>query len=146
MTAKNRFIKEEPNQDAIRDFNNSYLFEGNENNKMRYDPFDPGNWIMFSKLLLKIMPIREAVVLSFLYNVKRISGTSVQIKRNGWFHCSTKLLEQDSTLSTDQQRRAIKTLIKMGVVDAKMGGNPPKRFVRIDYQKLDELLAAKLEE
>lgn len=92
--------------------------------------FDGGHWFLVRKDLFGIMELEEAVVLSFLCNIGGIEG-------GDWFRCSSLLVCQELHITPRVQERLMKKMYRSGWIQWRQRGQPAKRELYIDYEKID---------
>jgi len=57
-----------------------------------------------------------------------------------WLYKTVKELEEETTLTPKEQIGAIKVCVKLGFIEIKRKGIPPKRYFRIDMDKIVEFM------
>lgn len=100
-----------------------------------------GRFLRWREDFRDFLTIHENTMLAYLMNYA--SGLDLIIyKRNadGWFFCPAPTIMADLRISNDGQRRAIQGLRKKKIVEMKQKGNPARRHLRIDYQRILDLL------
>jgi ribosomal protein S19E (S16A) len=112
-------------------------------NKNSHQLFDPGRWCQFCYDLLLIVPALEAIVLSHLIGIARLEETEGRTRQE-WFRCSFKKVAIKLNMTGYQQRRVLKDLEEMGYVGRKMRGNPAKRWMSIDTDKIEADVRSKM--
>jgi hypothetical protein len=58
----------------------------------------------------------------------------------GWFYQSQRRLEQQTGLGPDAQRKAVRLLVRLGVLETDRRGVPAKLYYRVNLQELVALL------
>lgn len=89
-----------------------------------------GNYISVNKSLIKAFGLEEAVIFGELcseYDYWKDQGKLV----DDMFYCTTDKLEKNTALSEYQQRKAIKKLEEMGVIQTELKGMPATRHFKI---------------
>lgn len=95
--------------------------------------FADGTWFRFPCVFLRMMEINEAVLLAYLINHSSV----VMAHRNkGWFYCHWKRIEEDLNMHQRTQSRTVAALLKTGFIKTKYGGNPSRRFLKIQTLRL----------
>lgn len=88
-----------------------------------------GNYFLFFRNYLDILPLTLTVFLQHLINIGQ-----VKTKENGWFVCTTKELEKSMKYSDFNQVKMLRKLIDMGYVKTKRSKSiPPKRMVKVNF-------------
>ena len=91
-------------------------------------------FLIVNKELAKQVGLKAAVLLSDL-----ISKEEYFISKgmtDGWFFNTAKNIESDTSLTSHQQRKAIKNLKDLGVIETKVVGIPAKQHFKIIENKL----------
>ena len=95
-------------------------------------------FIVLNKELANRIGLKEAVLLADL-----ISKEEYFIENgmtDGWFFNTESNIEKDTTLTSYQQRKCIKTLKKEGLIEVKRMGIPAKQFFKINEQLVVKFL------
>lgn len=95
-------------------------------------------FIVLNKHLAKSIGLKEAILLADLISKEEYfiaNGMS-----DGWFFNTEANIEDDTTLSAYQQRKAVKTLKKIGILETKRKGVPAKQFFKINEQLVIKFL------
>lgn len=102
---------------------------------------NPANTIGANRFLAHAIGSTEAVIYSALLAKSAYYEERGMIS-DGWFFSTAADLEESTTFSEKQQRRAIDKLIKAGLIRLERRGMPAKRYFQIGSSKtLEELLA-----
>lgn len=107
-----------------------------------FELINPANTIGANRFLAHAIGASEAVIYSALLAKSVYYGERGMIS-DGWFFSTVADLEESTTFSEKQQRRAIDKLIKAGLIRSERRGMPAKRFFKIseDLDKLKEIIA-----
>ena len=97
------------------------------------------NYIPLNKQLIKIFGIEEALILGELCSEYEYWVKEDKLK-DDMFFCSVSKLEEHTTLSEYQQRKAIKKLEDIGIIKTVLKGVPATRYFCIDENKLFSFL------
>lgn len=97
--------------------------------------FADGGWFRFPKRFLAILDATEALVLAYLCNQANVAMDHDRYE-NGWFFCSAKKMEKDIFFNRFAQIRLVNKLAAKGYVKTKRQGQPPKRWIKINYKFL----------
>jgi len=114
--------------------------------------YSPGQWFMFPKTFLLILPAADAINLSYLINHEdKINSNreSKGLKPRQWFYCLARQFWRDLYYSPVGASKAIARLKKLGYVETKNGSTPTKTFVRnlrINYFKIRKDIDRKYDE
>jgi len=98
--------------------------------------FRPGEWISFPLVLLDIMDMADAVYLSFLISHQRRCSEDPR----EWVYLKKSSICAHLRVSNQQQKRHLRYLRELEVISQEMRGIPPKRYVRIEWRNLCDLL------
>lgn len=98
-----------------------------------------GFWLV-NKRLVKTIGLEETLLLSDLLAKYTYFSDKNELDRNGFFFNTRENIEEDTTLTPYQQRKAITKLKKLGLVKTKEQGLPKKTYYKIDIQKVYDLL------
>lgn len=103
---------------------------------------NPANTIGANRFLAHAIGAAEAVIYSALLAKSAYYEERGMIS-DGWFFSTVADLEESTTFTEKQQRRAIDKLMKAGLIRSERRGMPAKRFFKISEaaDKLGELLA-----
>ena len=91
-------------------------------------------FLVLNKELAKKIGLKEAIMLADL-----ISKEEYFISKgmtDGWFFNTAKNIEEDTCLTSHQQRKAIKNLKDLGIIETKVVGIPAKQHFKIIENKL----------
>lgn len=101
--------------------------------------YSPGTWIQYKVSMPRTLGSIECSV--FLCYLVGISHMTKCIERNdGWFYRISVRVEADTTITAANQCKHIKHLERLGVLATKLQGIPSKRYFRINYPRLHELV------
>lgn len=107
-----------------------------------FELVNPANTIGANRFLAHAIGAAEAVIYSALLAKSAYYEERGMIS-DGWFFSTVADLEESTTFSEKQQRRAIDKLIKAGLIRSERRGMPAKRFFKIieNLDKLKEMIA-----
>ena len=91
-------------------------------------------FIVLNKQLARQVGLKEAVLLADLISKEEYFIANGMT--DGWFFNTAKNIETDTCLTSHQQRKAIKTLKDLGIIEAKVVGIPAKQHFKINTNKL----------
>lgn len=102
---------------------------------------NPANTIGANRFLAHAIGSTEAVIYSALLAKSAYYDERGMIS-DGWFFSTAADLEESTTFSEKQQRRAIDKLIKAGLIRSERRGMPAKRYFQIgELRALEKLIA-----
>lgn len=102
------------------------------------------NFIPVNKFLVKKLGLEEAIILCQLITEYTYYINHDMLK-DGMFYCTVSKLEEATTLSEYQQRKAIKNLEKSGVLKTELKGIPAVRYFYIVEDKILSFLTSSSE-
>ena len=91
-------------------------------------------FIVLNKELARQVGLKEAVLLADLISKEEYFMSNGIT--DGWFFNTAKNIESDTSLSSHQQRKAIKNLKDLGIIETKVVGIPAKQHFKIIENKL----------
>ena len=92
-------------------------------------------FLVVNKELAKQIGLNETVLLADLISKEQYFIDNKQLNE-GWFFNTAKNIEVDTTLTSHQQRKAIKNLKSLGIIETKLKGIPAKQYFKIKEIKL----------
>ena len=102
-------------------------------------------FIVLNKELARQVGLKEAILLADLISKEEYFIANGMID-DGWFFNTAKNIEKDTSLTSHQQRRAIKHLKSLGIIETKVVGIPAKQHFKIIENKLLSYLTTSCEE
>lgn len=94
-----------------------------------------GNYIAVNRTVIRAIGLHEAVIIGELASEAMQWAKDGKLE-DGWFYSKCEKLEYKTGLSAHLQRDALKVLEELGVIEVKYKGMPRKRFVRISFVAL----------
>ena len=91
-------------------------------------------FIVLNKELARQVGLKEAVLLADLISKEEYFIANGMT--DGWFFNTAKNIEKDTCLTSHQQRKAIKNLKDLGIIETKVVGIPAKQNFKIIQNKL----------
>ena len=91
-------------------------------------------FIVLNKELARQVGLKEAVLLADLISKEEYFIANGMT--DGWFFNTAKNIESDTSLTSHQQRKAIKHLKSLGIIETKVVGIPAKQHFKIIENKL----------
>ena len=92
-------------------------------------------FLVVNKELAKQIGLHEVVLLADLISKEQYFIDNNQLNE-GYFFNTAKNIQADTTLTSHQQRKAIKKLKKLGIIETKLVGIPAKQHFKIMTNKL----------
>ena len=98
------------------------------------------NYFVLNKNLVKILGIETAFFLSVL-----VEADEMLADDDGWFYQTSPNIEEITGLSNHKQNKCIEQLISLGVLLQENKGMPMKRYFKLNYEKVLEILNTSIE-
>jgi hypothetical protein len=95
-----------------------------------------GNFFSVFRSWLPALTAVEAMVVGHLLNVGKSKTTS-----NGWIMATKPFLRDGLGLSADDQQAVIDSLGDKGILEVVFKGEPARRHLRINLERLEQLIA-----
>lgn len=92
-------------------------------------------FLVVNKELAKQIGLNETVLLADLISKEQYFIDNNQLNE-GWFFNTAKNIQADTTLTSHQQRKAIKNLKSLGIIETQLIGIPAKQHFKIIENKL----------
>ena len=92
-------------------------------------------FLVVNKELAKQIGLNEVVLLADLISKEKYFIDNKQLNE-GWFFNTAKNIQDDTTLTSHQQRKAIKNLKSLGIIETQLIGIPAKQHFKIIENKL----------
>lgn len=96
------------------------------------------NYYVLNKQIVKSLGIETAFMLTTL-----IEASDGLANEDGWFYKTSPSLGEETGLSNHKQSKIIEELIKLGILEQENKGMPMKRYFRINFNKIEELVFKK---
>jgi len=96
-------------------------------------------FIVLNKQLAKQVGLKEAVLLADLISKEEYFIANGMT--DGWFFNTEANIERDTTLTSYQQRKVLKTLKKYQIIETKRKGIPAKQYFKINEANLLKILS-----
>lgn len=93
------------------------------------------NYYVLNKQIIKTLGIESTFLLTAL-----IEASDGLAGENGWFYKTAPSLEEETGLSKHKQSNIIDELIRLEILEQENKGMPMKRFFRINFKKIEELV------
>jgi hypothetical protein len=101
-------------------------------------------FIMVNKGLAKTVGLNAAVIYGELvstYTYWKENNGLTEHEGKMWFYCTIEDLEEKTTLKRDAQDKAIRALVKEGLIEVKRFGLPAKRYFHVTDKYIEILFA-----
>jgi uncharacterized phage protein (TIGR02220 family) len=96
------------------------------------------SYFVLNKQIIKAIGIEAGFLLTTL-----IEASDGLANEDGWFYKTAPSLEEETGLSNHKQSKIIEELTKLGILEQENKGMPMKRYFRINFQKIEELVFKK---
>ena len=96
------------------------------------------SYFVLNKQIVKAIGIEAGFLLTTL--IEASDGLS---NEDGWFYKTAPSLEEETGLSNHKQSKIIEELTKLGILEQENKGMPMKRYFRINFNKIEELVFKK---
>ena len=95
-------------------------------------------FLVLNKELARQIGLKEAVLLADLISKEEYFIVNGMI--DGWFFNTEKNIKKDTTLTSYQQRSALKKLKELGIIETKRKGIPAKQYFKINEEQVLKFL------
>lgn len=93
------------------------------------------SYFVLNKQIVKAIGIEAGFLLTTL-----IEASDGLANDDGWFYKTSPSLEEETGLSNHKQSKIIEELTKLGILEQENKGMPMKRYFRINFNKIEELV------
>ena len=93
------------------------------------------SYFVLNKQMVKVIGIEAGFLLTTL-----IEASDGLANEDGWFYKTSPSLEEETGLSNHKQSKIIEELTKLGILEQENKGMPMKRYFRINFNKIEELV------
>lgn len=93
------------------------------------------SYFVLNKQIVKAIGIEAGFLLTTL-----IEASDGLANEDGWFYKTAPSLEEETGLSNHKQSKIIEELTKLGILEQENKGMPMKRYFRINFNKIEELV------
>lgn len=93
------------------------------------------NFITVNKELIKMLGLEEAIILGELAS-EFSYWESQGCLEEGYFYSTIENIEENTTLSAHKQRKAMKKLQALNILDIKLKGLPAKRYIKLNEAQI----------
>lgn len=102
------------------------------------------NFITVNKTIIKTFGLEEATIIGELASELDYWTKKGGLLENNWFYSTIENIEENTGISEFKQRKALKHLVELGVIDIKIKGLPAKRYIKINEEQLAQKLNIQL--
>ena len=99
-----------------------------------------GNYIAVNRTLIRRLGLNAAVMIGELADKARMFESQGKLK-DGWFYVKVNDMSENTGLGERAQRSAIDDLVRLGIIEVEYMGLPKKRWFRIDFHRLMDVVA-----
>lgn len=103
------------------------------------------NYIVVNRSLIKILGLKETILLGELASEFNYYHKKDLLDEDGYFYSTIENVQENTTLSSYEQKKCLDNLSKRNIVDVKLKGIPAKRHIFINSFQLINLFANCLE-
>ena len=93
------------------------------------------SYFVLNKQIVKAIGIEAGFLLTTL-----IEASDGLANEDGWFYTTSPSLAEETGLSNHKQSKIIEELTKLGILEQENKGMPMKRYFRINFNKIEELV------
>jgi hypothetical protein len=97
-------------------------------------------WMVNWKMVQFFQSFEEAVILAYLCSLQSYWTTHKQLKYGGYFYCTVETMREQTTIEPRKQKKAIRNLQSLELVNCIYKDLPQKRYFKINTPKLKQLL------
>lgn len=101
-------------------------------------------FITVNKEIVRCLGLEEAVLLGELAGKYNYWEERNLLDEEGFFFATAEDIEHETGLSAYKQRTAFKNIESKGIIETKFKGVPPKKYFKINIEKLDSYLSNSL--
>lgn len=98
------------------------------------------SYIIVNKKLIKELGAECAIIIGELVSLYLYWGKVDKVDESGYFYATVADIEERTGLSKHIQNKAIKKLVDAGVLKKDIRGLPAKRFIYIDFLRLEQVI------
>ena len=103
------------------------------------------NFIVVNRSLIKILGLKETIILGELASEYNYYKNNELLDENGYFYSTIENIENNTTLSSYEQKKCLDNLSNRGIVSVVLKGIPAKRHIKINTLPIINLFANNLE-
>ena len=103
------------------------------------------NYIIINRSLIKELGLKESIILGELASEFNYYKKNGLIDDKGYFYSTIENIQENTSLSSYEQKKCLDNLIRKNIVDVIVKGIPAKRHIKINSYQLINLFANNLE-
>ena len=123
--------------------NSEYLFNFSKDSIINLIASD--NFIVVNRSLMKILGLKEAILLGELASEFNYYQKNNLLDENGFFYSTIENIQDNTTLSSYEQKKCLDNLSERGLINVILKGIPAKRHIRINSYQIINLVSNCLE-
>lgn len=97
------------------------------------------NYIIVNKELIKTIGLEESIAIGDLASMFIYLQKQNELTEDGFFFYTVEAMEENTSLSDYQQRKALKNLKNLELIDIDLRELPAKRFIKLNVENLENL-------
>lgn len=97
------------------------------------------NYIIVNKELIKTIGLEESIAIGDLASMFIYLQKQGELTEDGFFFYTVEAMEENTSLSDYQQRKALKNLKNLKLIDITLRELPAKRFIKLNIENLENL-------
>lgn len=97
------------------------------------------NYIIVNKELIKTIGLEESIAIGDLASMFIYLQKQGELTEDGFFFYTVEAMEENTSLSDYQQRKALKNLKNLELIDMDLRELPAKRFIKLNVENLENL-------
>ena len=103
------------------------------------------NYIIVNRSLIKELGLKEAIILGELASEYNYYKNNESLDENGYFYSTIENIQENTSLSSYEQKKCLDNLSKRGFISLTLKGVPAKRHIKINPLPIINLFANNLE-
>ena len=103
------------------------------------------NYIIVNRSLIKELGLKETIILGELASEYNYYKKVNELDEDGYFYSTIENIEENTSLSSYEQKKCLDNLSKRGFIDVVLKGIPAKRHIKINTLQIINLFANNLE-
>ena len=103
------------------------------------------NYIIVNRSLIKELGLKETIILGELASEYNYYKKTNSLDADGYFYSTIDNIEENTSLSSYEQKKCLDKLSKRGIIDVILKGIPAKRHIKINMLQVINLITKDLE-
>lgn len=103
------------------------------------------NYIIVNRSLIKELGLKETIILGELASEYNYYKKTNELDEDGYFYSTIENIENNTSLSSYEQKKCLDNLSKRGLIDVIIKGIPAKRHIKINTSQIINLFTNNLE-